>query len=226
VQCQDLILGLAPLKTRDLNGFRRSSTLIFSLDRPLVCTSSRRWRYLLIVLLGIDVARHSGKQGIAGDRPQNTGIGKVGRRDRQRKSGIARAVSHRDHQAAFWLWTTEIMTCQQTRRHKQDGGNHRHHPNCQHFGQCHNQNDEHQLQHFNAPHSELEGSDVLPSELTIVDYPSGASTMISSKPRRRTCLYWVVMVPSHTSESGTVVNRSYPSSVIAKESSMLYGPGA
>jgi hypothetical protein len=169
VQCQDLMLGLVPLKTRDLNGFRRSSTLIFSLDRPLVCTSSRRWRYLLIVLLGIDVARHSGKQGIAGDRPQNTGIGKVGRRDRQRKSGIARAVSHRDHQAAFWLWTTEIMTCQQTRRHKQDGGNHRHHPNCQHFGQCHNQNDEHQLQHFNAPHSELEGSDVLPSELTIDD---------------------------------------------------------
>lgn len=59
-----------------------------------------------------------------------------------------------------------------------------------------------------------------------VHYSRGASTEIPRKPLRRTRPYRVVMLPSQTSESGTVVNRSYPFSVIAKESSMLYGPGA
>jgi len=59
-----------------------------------------------------------------------------------------------------------------------------------------------------------------------VDYPRGASTAIPRKPLRRKRSYPVAILPSQTSESGTVVNRSYPSSVIAKESSMLYGPGA
>jgi hypothetical protein len=58
-----------------------------------------------------------------------------------------------------------------------------------------------------------------------VHNPRGASTEIPRKPLRRTRPYRVARRPSHTSESGAVVNRSYPFSVIAKESSMLYGPG-
>jgi hypothetical protein len=58
-----------------------------------------------------------------------------------------------------------------------------------------------------------------------VHNPRGASTEIPRKPLRRTRPYRVARRPSHTSESGAVVNRSYPFLVIAKESSMLYGPG-